>query len=121
MNESTLALSLSILSFMMTVIWGGPLIRVLKHFKIGKLIRVEEPGHHSVKMGTPTMGGIMFILPVVLRFTVFRRMYEHMGTIRYVIMIFLLLFMAMMPIKMVLRWLFNLKYFIFLPEFSANL
>jgi len=66
MNESTLALSLSILSFMMTVIWGGPLIRVLKHFKIGKLIRVEEPGHHSVKMGTPTMGGIMFILPVVL-------------------------------------------------------
>jgi phospho-N-acetylmuramoyl-pentapeptide-transferase len=66
MNESTLAMAFSMLSFMLSVIWGGPLLRVLRHFKIGKLIRVEEPGHHSVKMGTPTMGGIMFIAPVVL-------------------------------------------------------
>ena len=29
--------------------------------------------------------------------------------------------MALMPIKMVLRWIFNLKYFIYLPEFNANL
>jgi len=27
---------------------------------------VEEPGHHNVKMGTPTMGGILFIIPVLL-------------------------------------------------------
>lgn len=72
-------------------------------------------------LGFVLVGGYLFILPVILRFTVFRRMYEHMGAIRYVIMVSLLLFMAMMPIKMVLRWLFNLKYFIFLPEFSANL
>jgi hypothetical protein len=48
-------------------------------------------------------------------------MYESMGAIRYVIMVMLLLLMALMPIKMVLRWLFNLKYFIYLPEFNANL
>jgi len=66
MTETTLALSLSTLSFMMTVIWGSPLIRILRHFKIGKLIRVEEPGFHTVKMGTPTMGGVMFILPVLM-------------------------------------------------------
>ena len=66
MNQVTLALSLAGLSFMMTVIWGGPLLRVLRHFRIGKQIRVEEPGHHAVKMGTPTMGGVMFILPVLL-------------------------------------------------------
>ena len=60
-------------------------------------------------------------LPAILRFTVFKRMYEQMGAIRYSIMVFLLLFMALMPIKMVLRWLFNLKYFIYLPEFNANL
>ena len=66
MNQSTLALSLAGLSFMMTVIWGGPLLRILRHFRIGKQIRVEEPGHHAVKMGTPTMGGVMFILPVLL-------------------------------------------------------
>jgi hypothetical protein len=48
-------------------------------------------------------------------------MYENMGGIRYSIMVILLLFMALMPIKMVLRWIFNLKYFIYLPEFNANL
>jgi hypothetical protein len=63
----------------------------------------------------------LLIVPVILRFTVFRRMYEQMGAIRYVVMVFLLLLMALMPIKMVLRWLFNLKYFIYLPEFNANL
>jgi phospho-N-acetylmuramoyl-pentapeptide-transferase len=66
MKFSTLAMSLAGLSFMMTVIWGGPLLRILRHFKIGKLIRVEEPGKHMVKMGTPTMGGVMVILPVLM-------------------------------------------------------
>lgn len=66
MKESTLAASLASLSFMLTIIWGGPLLRILRHFKIGKLIRVEEPGKHMVKMGTPTMGGVMIILPVLL-------------------------------------------------------
>ena len=51
---------------MMTVIWGSPLLRILRHFKVGKIIRVEEPGTHLVKMGTPTMGGVMIILPVAL-------------------------------------------------------
>jgi phospho-N-acetylmuramoyl-pentapeptide-transferase len=50
----------------MTVIWGAPLLRVLRHFRVGKVIRVEEPEGHRVKMGTPTMGGVLFILPVLL-------------------------------------------------------
>ncbi len=66
MNDTALALSLAGLVFMMTVIWGGPLLRILRHFRIGKQIRVDEPGKHFVKMGTPTMGGVMFITPVVL-------------------------------------------------------
>lgn len=66
MNDTALALSLAGLVFMMTVIWGGPLLRILRHFKIGKQIRVDEPGRHFVKMGTPTMGGVMIIIPVVL-------------------------------------------------------
>lgn len=66
MKDSTLAISLAGLSFMLTVIWGGPLLRVLRHFKIGKLIRVEEPGKHMVKMGTPTMGGVMIVVPVLM-------------------------------------------------------
>ena len=66
MSDSTLAIALSMLSFMLAVIWGGPLIRILKHFRIGKVVRVDGPERHITKMGTPTMGGIMFILPVVL-------------------------------------------------------
>jgi phospho-N-acetylmuramoyl-pentapeptide-transferase len=66
MNQVSLALAFSTLSFMMTVIWGGPLIRLLHYFKIGKLIRVEGPDSHITKMGTPTMGGVMIILPVIM-------------------------------------------------------
>jgi len=72
-------------------------------------------------LGFLLVGAYLFILPAILRFTVFRRMYEQMGAIRYTIMVMLLLFMALMPIKMVLRWVFNLKYFIYMPEFNANL
>jgi phospho-N-acetylmuramoyl-pentapeptide-transferase len=66
MKQVSLALSLAGLAFIMTVIWGGPLLRILRHFRVGKIIRVEEPTHHAVKMGTPTMGGVMFIMPVLL-------------------------------------------------------
>src|SRR2546421_1557816 len=72
-------------------------------------------------LGFALVGAFFVIVPAILRATVFKRMYENMGTIRYTIMVMLLLFMALMPIKMVLRWLFNLKYFIYFPEFNANL
>ncbi|HBG73916.1 MAG: phospho-N-acetylmuramoyl-pentapeptide-transferase [Chloroflexi bacterium GWB2_49_20] len=66
MKPTSLALALAGLSFMMTVIWGGPLLRILRYFKIGKQIRIEEPGKHFTKMGTPTMGGVMVIVPVAM-------------------------------------------------------
>jgi len=66
MNETALTLALSSLCFVMAVIWGGPLIRTFRYFKIGKLIRVEGPDSHITKMGTPTMGGLMFIVPVAI-------------------------------------------------------
>ncbi len=66
MKETSLALALSTLSFMLAIIWGSPLLRILRHFRIGKMIRVEGPERHVSKMGTPTMGGVMVIMPVVL-------------------------------------------------------
>ncbi|MCC6499186.1 MAG: phospho-N-acetylmuramoyl-pentapeptide-transferase [Anaerolineales bacterium] len=66
MKHTALVLGLAMFSFVMTAIWGTPLLRVLRHFRIGKIIRVEEPDQHRIKMGTPTMGGVMFILPVLL-------------------------------------------------------
>ena len=65
-QNNAFVLGLAMFSFAMTVIWGSPLLRTLRHFKVGKIIRVEEPDKHRVKMGTPTMGGVLFILPVLL-------------------------------------------------------
>ena len=66
MTQTSMALALGAFSFMLTVIWGAPLLRVLRHFHIGKLIRVEGPERHFTKLGTPTMGGWLIILPVTL-------------------------------------------------------
>ncbi len=66
MTQTSMALALGAFSFMLTVIWGEPLLRILRHFKIGKLIRVDGPEQHFTKMGTPTMGGVLIILPVTL-------------------------------------------------------
>jgi phospho-N-acetylmuramoyl-pentapeptide-transferase len=60
------ALALATVAFLLTVIWGRPLINYLKAHNYGKKIRVEGPESHQIKMGTPTMGGIMIIVPVVL-------------------------------------------------------
>ncbi|HWS23776.1 MAG TPA: phospho-N-acetylmuramoyl-pentapeptide-transferase [Anaerolineales bacterium] len=65
MNFSTLAVSFAGISFIMTIIWGEPFLRLLRYFKVGKQVRVEEPGQHLIKMGTPTMGGLMVIIPVI--------------------------------------------------------
>lgn len=66
MTQSSVALALAGISFMLTVIWGGPLVRIMRRLKIGDSIRVEAPERHTTKIGTPTMGGVMFIIPVIM-------------------------------------------------------
>ena len=66
MTNVLMSLSLAGLAFIMTVIWGPPLIRLLRYFKVGETIRVDGPQRHFSKLGTPTMGGIMIIMPVLL-------------------------------------------------------
>jgi phospho-N-acetylmuramoyl-pentapeptide-transferase len=65
------SLALGAVAFLITVIIGRPIIVMLKHYKIGKRIRVELPESHMVKMGTPTMGGIMIAISVVLLTAIF--------------------------------------------------
>ncbi len=66
MENTSVAIAISGLSFMMTIIWGEPLIRLLKAWHIGKIIRQDGPDQHTVKTGTPTMGGFMILIPVTL-------------------------------------------------------
>jgi len=60
------ALILASISFVLAVVWGPLLIRILRHYKIGKRIRIDGPRSHQTKMGTPTMGGLMIVAPVFL-------------------------------------------------------
>ncbi len=60
------SLTLGTISFLLAVIWGTPLISWLKRLKIGQQIRVEGPTTHQVKAGTPTMGGLLIVIPVLL-------------------------------------------------------
>jgi hypothetical protein len=63
----------------------------------------------------------VFALPVVLARTVFKSYYEKMGAARYYVGAFLFLIMMALPIKMLLRWIFNLKYIVHISEFFFNI
>jgi hypothetical protein len=59
-------------------------------------------------------------LPPIMAATVFRNFFVKMGFIRYMVLATLLLFMAALPLKMILRWSFNLKYIVAIPEYFLN-
>lgn len=55
------ALTLGGVTFVLAVIWGSPLIEVMRRLKLGKQIRIEGPQAHMSKMGTPAMGGLLIV------------------------------------------------------------
>ncbi|WP_371533805.1 phospho-N-acetylmuramoyl-pentapeptide-transferase [Gemella sanguinis] len=60
------ALSLLVASFLVTILMLPRLIKYLHYLKFGQAIREEGPQSHMHKKGTPTMGGISFIVATVL-------------------------------------------------------
>jgi len=71
--EQNMAVSLALagLAFVVTLIIGRPIVTYLRQQKVGKQIRVDGPETHLVKTGTPTMGGIMVSIAVVVITLVF--------------------------------------------------
>ena len=63
---------------------------------------------------------LIAVLPVLLAKTFLKKYYEDLGPSRYSIFIVLMIFGALLPVKMYLRWLFNLKYLISIPEYLFN-
>src|SRR3990172_5304682 len=53
-------------AFLMALVAGSPIIAFLRERKVGKDIRPEGPESHAMKQGTPTMGGIIILIPVVI-------------------------------------------------------
>lgn len=60
------------------------------------------------------------ILPPLLAKTFLKRLYNKLGVMSYSVFIVLILIALTLPIKMYLRWLFNLKYIIAIPEYFFN-
>jgi phospho-N-acetylmuramoyl-pentapeptide-transferase len=60
------AFGTAVVSFAITAIVGKFLIPFLRRLKYGQTILEEGPNWHKSKQGTPTMGGIMFIIGIVI-------------------------------------------------------
>ncbi len=54
------------IGFVVTVIFGYFVLKWLKREKLGQNVSKTLGKRHETKQGTPTMGGIMFIIPVVV-------------------------------------------------------
>jgi hypothetical protein len=61
------------------------------------------------------------LIPPIMGRLFFRDYIRQAGMLRYSVLSVLLLFMASLPIKMVLRWTINLKYLVAIPEFFFNI
>ncbi|MFJ7913358.1 MULTISPECIES: phospho-N-acetylmuramoyl-pentapeptide-transferase [unclassified Lysinibacillus] len=59
-------LTILALAFIVTVILAPISIPLLRRLKFGQSIREEGPQSHMKKAGTPTMGGIIFLLAIIL-------------------------------------------------------
>ena len=55
-----------ILSFVLTAVLGKVIIPILKKLKVGQNERACGPRAHLKKQGTPTMGGIMMIIAIIV-------------------------------------------------------
>ena len=59
-------ITLLLISFFVTVILGMIIIPILRKFKVGQIEREDGPKSHLKKQGTPTMGGIMMIIAMII-------------------------------------------------------
>lgn len=59
------------LAFVLAAVFGALLIPMLQRLKFGQNIREEGPQWHQGKSGTPTMGGIIFIIAAILSSLIF--------------------------------------------------
>lgn len=60
------ALLACLVSLIFSIIIGTPVISWLTKLKVGQTVRDDGPGSHLIKTGTPTMGGVLIILSIVV-------------------------------------------------------
>lgn len=60
-----------LLALAVGIVTGPYIIKKLKEFKLGQIIRTEGPSEHLKKQGTPTMGGLIFIVSITISSLIF--------------------------------------------------
>ena len=65
-SDTIFAISLLMVAYYLTVLMLPRLIKYLHELKFGQAIREEGPQSHMHKKGTPTMGGISFIISIII-------------------------------------------------------
>src|SRR5438270_13821771 len=60
------AMFASLTSLFLCILLGPWLIKKLREFQIGQHIREDGPKSHQKKAGTPTMGGVLIIISIVV-------------------------------------------------------
>ena len=83
-SDTVFAISLLLVAFFLTVLMLPRLIKYLHVLKFGQAIREEGPQSHMHKKGTPTMGGISFIVSIVISLII--AMILDGGNIQYYIL-----------------------------------
>lgn len=63
----------------------------------------------------------LMVPPAILAKTKLKNVFKKLGAPRYAVFMMLVLMMMALPIKMYLRWAFNLKYLVAIPEFFFNI
>ncbi|MER1955887.1 MAG: phospho-N-acetylmuramoyl-pentapeptide-transferase [Solibacillus sp.] len=88
----TLSTTLTILvsSFLLTVILAPIGIPVLRRLKFGQSIREEGPQSHMKKAGTPTMGGLIFLLAIIVSTVVVAMIFDLFTTQTVVLLLVLI-------------------------------
>jgi phospho-N-acetylmuramoyl-pentapeptide-transferase len=78
-----------IMAFLITVLLAPIFIPFLRRLKFGQSIRDEGPQSHQKKTGTPTMGGIVFLLSIVITTFVMTGKYSEPGPETYLMLLVL--------------------------------
>ena len=65
--------------------------------------------------------GYFLLTPYLMYRFFFKKYAKEAGMLRFMTLAILMLFMASLPIKMVLRWTINLKYIVAIPELFFNI
>ena len=69
--------------------------------------------------GLLLLAGYFLGIPPLLAATKLKGLFQTLGFVRYNILMNLLLFMALLPLKMVLRWTVNLKYLVAIKNYNV--